>query len=76
MFIGISYVSVKNAKLNLKTEVPSMIWYLVRDESQLTWDTQLSRFEVTLASESDQTKFDTALYRTLSSPTLFNDVNG
>ena len=31
MFVGISYVSVKNAKLNLKTEVPNLIWYNVRD---------------------------------------------
>ena len=38
LFVGISYVSIKNAKHNLETEVPSLIWYVVRDESLLTWE--------------------------------------
>ena len=37
MFVGISYVSIKNAKLNLKTEVPNPIWFNVRDEAILRW---------------------------------------
>jgi len=35
----------------------------------------MSRFEVVAISSDHQIKFDTALYRTMLTPTLFNDVN-
>lgn len=44
MFVGISYVSIGNAELNLKEEVPTKIWYLIRDESYLAWDNEFNRF--------------------------------
>ena len=75
MFVGISYVSLKNAKQNLEEEVPNLVWSEVRSQNKAIWEAELSRFEVSLFNKEDQTKFDTALIRTLSSPTLFNDVN-
>lgn len=36
----------------------------------------MSRFEISAISEDYQTKIDTAIYRTLLSPTLFSDFNG
>ena len=39
LFIGISYVSIINAKLNLEQEVPSLLWQAVLDGNQLIWQT-------------------------------------
>jgi predicted alpha-1,2-mannosidase len=76
IFVGISYVSIENARLNLKQEIPNLVWSSVRNDAFLIWERELSRFEISLNDPDDQTKFDTALYRTFLSPTLFNDVNG
>jgi len=74
--LGVSFVSIENARLNLDTEQPSFDFDLVRDASDKAWEKELSRIEVTGGTEDDKTIFYTALYHILLHPNVFNDVNG
>ncbi len=74
--VGISYVSVENARLNLQTEVSGWDFQDVRSKAQKAWEEALSRIKITGGS-SDQLKiFYTALYHALIHPSVFSDVNG
>lgn len=76
IYIGISYISYENAKLNLQTEVGDKKFDEIKSLNKAIWHKQFSRFEISAISEDYQTKIDTAIYRTLLTPTIFNDVNG
>ncbi|HJT23680.1 MAG TPA: GH92 family glycosyl hydrolase, partial [bacterium] len=74
--VGISYVSIENARLNLTTEIPGWDFDAVRDAATQTWDDALSRLEVTGGTGEQKTLFYTALYHALIHPSVFSDVNG
>ncbi|XBH20900.1 glycoside hydrolase domain-containing protein [Jonesiaceae bacterium BS-20] len=84
MRVGISSVSVENAKLNLDTENPDSSIEEVRDAAKATWNERLNNIQVDKAGEEnlsaqdreDLTKFYTQVYRGLGSPTIYSDVNG
>ncbi len=40
------------------------------------WDEELARFDIYALNDEVQTKVDTAIYRTLLTPTIFEDANG
>ena len=73
---AISYVSVENAKLNLKTENPGWDFDAVRADCEAEWERYLSLIEVKGADESRLTQFYTHLYRVFAAPSVFSDVNG
>jgi len=74
--VGISYVSVDNARKNLKQEIPDWDFQKVRSESRNAWDDVLSRIRVQGGLNEDWIKFYTALYHTLIHPNIIEDVNG
>ena len=74
--VGISYVSIENARRNLDVELPHWDFDRVQSESDSAWSSELSRIRVEDESEADLTKFYTALYHTLLHPNIINDVNG
>ncbi|TWP53532.1 glycoside hydrolase family 92 protein [Lentzea tibetensis] len=74
--IGISYVSLENAKANLKAENKNQSIEDMRDNAYRAWQKQLRRIEVGGGSDDERTKFYTALYHSLLHPNLFSDVNG
>jgi predicted alpha-1,2-mannosidase len=74
--VGISYVSVENARLNLKTEIPGWDFQTVRAQARQAWNDELSRIEVTGGTDDQRTIFYTALYHALIHPSVFSDVNG
>jgi predicted alpha-1,2-mannosidase len=74
--IGISYVSVANAKANLDAENPGWDFDQVRTNADDLWQKSLKTIEV---SSNDYTKkrlFYTALYHMMLSPNTNSDVNG
>jgi predicted alpha-1,2-mannosidase len=74
---GISFVSLKNSALNLKTEVQPFHYDfdLVEAASQKQWNKLLST--VTLkGSEQNKAKFYTDFYRSFTAKNLMSDVNG
>jgi predicted alpha-1,2-mannosidase len=76
MKVGISYVSIANARQNLDAEIPDWNFNRVRVEAQNEWNRELSRIEVEGGSRDDKVKFYTALYHTLIHPNIISDVNG
>lgn len=74
--VGISPVSIANAKLNLDTEIPDWNFDRVRDEAKEAWNQHLSRIKVETSDPVQKRAFYTAMYHTAITPALFNDVNG
>ncbi len=76
MKIGVSYVSIENARENLEKETSGKTFDQILAEARNEWNQYLSRIEVEGGTENDKTIFYTALYHTLIHPNTLNDVNG
>jgi predicted alpha-1,2-mannosidase len=91
MKVGISSVSVANAKLNLETENSGWSFEAIRQQSSDIWNSRLNTIQLDLAkptaleklpqekkanATNKLTQFYTALYRVYSGPTVYSDVNG
>ena len=74
--IGVSYVSIENARENLEKEVGSKSFESVYKETYTKWNELLSRIKVEGGSKDDKIIFYTALYHTLIHPNTLNDING
>ena len=73
---ALSYVSVENAKANLKAENPGWDFDGIRKESEDEWEKYLSMIEVSPEDSDRLTQFYTHLYHVFLAPNVFNDVNG
>jgi len=74
--IGVSYVSIENARENLERETSNRTFNDVYKETYNEWNKLLSRIKVEGGSKDDKTVFYTALYHTLIHPNTLNDFNG
>lgn len=74
--LGISYVSLANAKENLKAENPGWSFEKTKGAAISAWNKQLKKIEVKGGSADRTVQFYTHLYRTLAHPNVFNDTNG
>lgn len=74
--VGISGVDEEGAQKNLETEAQS--WYFEQYKSMASdaWDKELSKIKVYGQDETDKKVFYTALYHSMISPNIFNDVDG
>lgn len=76
MKIGLSYVSVKNAWMNLNKEIPGWDFKGTRKAAHDTWNQELEKIAIKGGTKEEQGVFYTALYHTLLAPNVFSDVNG
>ena len=76
MKIGVSFVSVNNARKNLESESRNESFDTIRDAAQATWDQYLGKISVRSGDKKALTKFYTALYHSLLHPNVYSDVNG
>ncbi len=74
--IGISHVSIENARQNLETETGGLSFEALVGAGKEKWEEKLSLIEPEFDNEKIKTIFYTALYRSFQMPTLFQDVNG
>ena len=74
--VGISYVSIENARKNLEAEIGNTSFDEVRAAARNSWNESLGRIRVKGGSDNDHTIFYTALYHALLHPNLLSDVNG
>jgi predicted alpha-1,2-mannosidase len=74
--VGISFVSVENARQNLDAEVGGRSLGAVRNAARGAWSDVLGRIGVSGGKRSDVRRFYTALYHTFTHPSTFSDVNG
>ena len=76
MKVGISYVSVDNAKDNLATELSGWDFDAVKESAREQWNESLDKVQVKGGDKDDLTMFYTALYHSILLPSIFDDCNG
>jgi len=74
--IGVSYVSIENARKNLEAEQPGFDLDGARRLAREKWNALLSRIKVEGGKQEDKTIFYTGLYHLLMHPNILQDVNG
>lgn len=74
--IGVSYVSVENAKDNLRAENSGWNFDQTMLKAEAAWNNYLSLIEVEGNNEDRKTQFYTHLYRSFIHPSISSDVNG
>ena len=75
--MGISYVSMENARRNLDAEQPAGTTFdTIREAARGRWNADLGRIRVEGGTDDQRRVFYTALYHTLIHPNLLSDVNG
>ena len=74
--VGLSSVSVENARMNSLAEVPELDFDAVHARAVGQWRKALGDIVVEGGSRDEMTNFYTAQYHTKLMPNLMNDVNG
>jgi predicted alpha-1,2-mannosidase len=74
--LGISYVSIENARLNRETETDNRSFSQIVAEAQEEWEDILSLVRIEGGSDDQKRIFYTSLYHSMQMPTIFSDVNG
>lgn len=74
--VGVSYVSVDNARENLKAENPGWGFSETASNAEQAWNKCLSKIEVKGTNPSRITQFYTHLYHAFIHPNIDSDVNG
>lgn len=74
--VGISFVSLDNAKANLARENTGKSFATLRHEADAAWNTDLNRIQIKGGTDAQKRVFYTALYHCFMHPNLLDDVNG
>ncbi len=74
--MGVSFVSIANARQNLEAEQPTADFEQVRRDARQEWARTLDRVTVEGGTEAQRRTFYTALYHTQIHPNILQDVNG
>ncbi len=75
--MGISYVSIDNARRNLDAEQSADATFdTLRQKARQRWNDDLGRIRIEGGTEEQRTVFYTALYHTLIHPNILSDANG
>jgi len=74
--VGISAVSIKNARNNLNKEIQDWDFDKIVKQAESSWNTELSKIEVEGGTEKQKTIFYTSLYHAFLSPNIYSDING
>jgi len=74
--IGISAVSIENARKNLETELQDWDFDRTVKNADSVWNHELGKIEVEGGSDNQKTVFYTSLYHAFLNPNLYSDVDG
>lgn len=74
--IAVSYVSIENAKANLKASKKYNDFEEYRSNAENAWNESLSKIAVKTENEDRKVQFYTHLYHSLIHPNTISDVNG
>ena len=74
--IGLSFVSVENAKQNLQQEIANKSFTEIRNEANRKWEKLLSSIQVKGGTDKQRQMFYSCFYRSFLWPALRSDVNG
>jgi len=73
--VAISPISIENAKMNLKAELPDWDFDKARREADQAWNRELNKIEISSKDQHTLRTFYTALYHTMVAPSVYCDVN-
>lgn len=76
MLVGISFISIDQARRNIEVQTPNMNFNQIRSEVQQSWIDLLQIIEVTGGTLDQKTKFYTALYHSFISPSVLSEADG
>lgn len=76
MKIGLSFVSIENAKENLNQEIASKTFEEVKEAAENRWEALLSKVKVKGGTEKQTEMLYSSLYRAFLWPALRSDLNG
>ena len=74
--VGISFVSIANALMNLAAENANFDLNAVANNANAAWDSRLHTIEATGGTPDELATFYTALYHAFIHPNIFSDSNG
>lgn len=74
--VGISYVSIANARSNLNHESNKFDFEATREKAEKKWTEALSTISVKGGTDNQKTIFYTGLYHIQIHPNILSDVNG
>ncbi|MDL2256208.1 GH92 family glycosyl hydrolase [Parabacteroides sp. OttesenSCG-928-G06] len=74
--IGVSFVSIENARENMRSEQPEFDFNKVHTAARRMWNEDLSRIRVEGGTQDEKTIFYTGMYHLLIHPNILQDVNG
>ncbi|PST82232.1 sugar hydrolase [Pedobacter yulinensis] len=74
--VGISPVSMANAAANIKAEIPGWNFSQVVSAADAKWEKELQKIRISSTDEARLRTFYTAMYHTMTAPSVFNDHNG
>ena len=74
--MGVSFVSIKNARENLEKEQFGLTFDDMRKNARDRWNADLGRIRVTGGTDDQKKVFYTGLYHALLQPAVLSDVNG
>lgn len=74
--VGISFVSVANARQNRDREIGSSNFTAVGNAANAAWNARLNTIQVQGGTKDEKVVFYTALYHCFFHPNVFSDVNG
>lgn len=73
---GLSAVSADNAKANLRAEIPGWDFNGTVAAADKAWNRELRKVTIQTSDATARIIFYTALYHTMTAPSIFSDVNG
>lgn len=74
--IGLSFVSIANAKQNLEKEIGNKTFEEIRKEANNKWENLLSNIQVKGGTDKQREMFYSCFYRSFLWPALRSDANG
>ena len=74
--VGISAVSIDGAKKNLQAEINHWDFNRVVRDAEAAWEQELGKVVIDTTDKTARTIFYTALYHTMTAPSVFCDVDG
>lgn len=74
--MGVSFVSMENARENLEKEQQGRHFAEIQKEARNNWNSHLGRIKVEGGTDDQKSVFYTGLYHALIHPNILQDVNG
>lgn len=74
--MGVSFVSIENARLNMNTEQPDFDFEKIHTAARTMWNNDLSIVKVEGGTLDQKAIFYTGMYHLLIHPNIIQDVNG